>query len=214
MLGALSTLIPVLLTDAGRGAAGMVLGSLLVFAAAVFLARRVGPPALVSLWLLAGAVLAEAVTQIGHGGFAIFAGTWAPAFSILLVTVPAVLAGAAVGICLSQPGSSKILPLVAWLAGWACALLLGYSFIGAGAAMLVAACALAFLQPRHALLLGCLLAGSAAMLAVLIFFSRAGGPGNMWPVVLPVQAIVLTPMVAAGCALGVAIARATHHATA
>jgi hypothetical protein len=209
-LGALSSLIPVLLTDVERGAAGVLIEVMLLFCGSVFLARRTGRPLRAGVWMMAGLVVAETVALVAHLGLAVFAGTWAPAYSLLLAAVPALLAGAAAGDCLARPDAGKVLPVLAWLAGAACALLLGWSFVAAGLAILAGACALVVLRPSQALLLGCLLAGSAGLVAVVVFFSRPGGPGNMWPVVLPLEALVLVPMAAAGCGAGLLIARAVH----
>jgi hypothetical protein len=55
--------------------------------------------------------------------------------------------------------------------------------------------------------------GGAALVAVAVFFGRPEGPGNLWPVVLPVQAMIVTPMAFLGGALGCAITRAARRPT-
>ena len=100
-----------------------------------------------------------------HKGFAVFADTWAPAGALLLVMVPALVAGSALGTCLARRDAGIAAPLAAVVAGYACAALLGWDFVAAGAGLLIACSVLAWLQPRHALLLGCLLMGFCALSA-------------------------------------------------
>ena len=210
MAGAIASLAPVIMTDFRHGTAGVLAQATVLFAGALVLSWRSGRAVRPPLFLLAGAVTCEAVALAAHKGFAVFADTWAPAGALLLVTVPALLAGAALGTCLARRDSGTAAPLLALMAGYACAALLGWDFVAAGAGLLIAAGALAWLRPRHALVLVCLLMGFCALSAVMAYFARPAGPGNLWPVVLPVQAALLTPMAGIGCSLGLLLARVSR----
>jgi hypothetical protein len=210
LVGAIASLMPVIMTDLRNGTAGVEAEAVLLFVGALLLSWWSGRALRPSLFLLAGALACEAVALAAHRGFAVFADTWAPGGALLLVTVPALLAGAALGTCMARRDAGMAAPVLAVLAGYACALLLGWDVVAAGAGLLIVSAVLAWLEPRHALLLGCLLMGTCALAAVLAYFGRGEGPGHLWPVVLPVQAALLTPMAGIGSALGLLIARATR----
>ena len=212
ILGALASLVPVLLTDAHSGSRGLMVEAAILFVAALLLCRRSQLPLRTGLLLLAGTLVAEALALAAHNGLAIFAGTWAPAGAQLLVAVPAVLSGGSVGAWMRERAAGMALALTSVAVGVAGSLALTNSFVIAAVLLAVGSVATAVLRPGYALLWSSLIAGTASMLAVAMFFGQAGGPGHMWPVVLPVQAAIVTPLVYAGGAVGMLIARALGRA--
>jgi hypothetical protein len=210
LLGAVAALIPVFMTDARSGTAGLLAEGALLFGAALVMCRRSDAPVRPGVFLLVGALVAEMIAVLAHRGFAVFAGTWAPAGSQLLVAVPAVLAGGAIGVCLRDRAAGWVVPAVAALAGASAGFALVSSVVAAIVFLAASAAAVALLRPRKMLMLSSLVAGAAGLVAVAVYFTRPGGPGNMWPVVLPVQALIVTPAAYAGGALGMLIARVTR----
>lgn len=206
LAGALISLVPAWLSDLERGSAGVVLEAILFFAAGLVLVRFGAPAWQTAMALIGGGIVGDLVAAVIHSGFAVYAGTWTPALALLLIIVPAVMAGVAAGDCLVRSDLGRALPLVAWVAGALAALLLGSSFIAAGAILLATALALAIRQPRRAVVLDCLLAGTTGLVACIVYFSRPAGPSRMWPIELPFQAGGLAILAAAGCAAGLLIA--------
>jgi hypothetical protein len=208
-VGALASLAPVLMTDVRSGTAGVLAEAILLFAGALFLTWFSGRPFRPALFLLGAVLTVELVALMAHRGLAVFAGTWAPAGALALVTVPALLAGATLGNCMIRERVGVVLPVLALLLGYAAASTLPHSPMGAALVLLLGSAALAALDGRDAVLLASLTTGICALVSIVLFFSRAQGPGHMWPVVLPVQAAILTPMTAFGALTGYWIWRYT-----
>jgi hypothetical protein len=207
ILGALASWIPVLLAHAQRGEHGLLVETAVLFGASLLLCRVSETPLRPGVLLLVGAVAGEAVSEATHAGLGIVGGVWAPAGAQMLAAVPAVLAGGSIGVWLREPEAGVAIPLVSMAVGCASCLALAHGFLAVALFLVGGSAAAAVLRPQYALLWSSLIAGTTSLLAVVALLGKGGGPGNLWPVVLALQAIIVTPLAYVGGVIGLLIAR-------
>jgi hypothetical protein len=131
----------------------------------------------------------------------------------MLAAVPAVLAGGSIGVWLGDPEAGMAVPVVSMAVGCASCLALAHGFLAVAIFLVAGSAAAAVLRPPYALLWSSLIAGTTSLLAVVALLGKGGGPGNLWPVVLALQAIIVTPLAYVGGVIGLLIARSLRRDT-